>query len=140
MKGEKASGLYFPIAAVQVCGSDESATGLQSSVPQCWAIPSRHAVELISKIPSGSLLWPVQCWDSSTWEIENGTYFGLIAALTFKGPFEISGVSSACCSWTSPRCTCLFSQPQGGGDPGCQLQYIVFHPHQQMNCTCIAKL
>ena len=27
MKGEKASGLYFPITAVQVCGSDESATG-----------------------------------------------------------------------------------------------------------------
>lgn len=48
MKGEKASGLYFPITAVQR-------------------------------------------WDSSTWEIENGTYFGLIAALIFKGPFEISG-------------------------------------------------
>ena len=35
----------------------------------------------------------VQRWDSNTWEIENGTYFGMIAALTFKGPFEISGVS-----------------------------------------------
>lgn len=40
IKGEKASGLYFPIAAVQVCGSNESATGLLSSVPQCWAFPA----------------------------------------------------------------------------------------------------
>ncbi len=36
---------------------------------------------------------PAQRWDSTTGEIENGTYFGQIAALTFKGPFEISGVS-----------------------------------------------
>ena len=34
----------------------------------------------------------VQRWETDTWEIENGTYFGLIAALTFKGPFKISGV------------------------------------------------
>ncbi|EIE26358.1 hypothetical protein COCSUDRAFT_58894 [Coccomyxa subellipsoidea C-169] len=32
-----------------------------------------------------------QRWDTTTGEIENGTYFGLIAALTFKGPFEITG-------------------------------------------------
>ena len=42
---------------------------------------------------NGKLMCPAQRWDSTTGEIENGTYFGQIAALTFKGPFEISGVS-----------------------------------------------
>ena len=41
----------------------------------------------------------MQRWDTDTWEIENGTYFGLIAALTFKGPFEVSGVRMpSCCT------------------------------------------
>ena len=44
---------------------------------------------------AGGFFFPitaVQRWDSATGEIENGTYFGLIFALTFKGPFEVTGV------------------------------------------------
>lgn len=46
---------------------------------------------------AGGFFFPitaVQRYDTATGEIENGTYFGLIAALTFKGPFEIAGVRS----------------------------------------------
>jgi hypothetical protein len=46
---------------------------------------------------SGGYFFPitaVQRWDSTAGEIENGTYFGLIFALTFKGPFEITGVGA----------------------------------------------
>ena len=45
-----------------------------------------------SSVLPATALCLVQRWDTDTGEIENGTYFGLIAALTFKGPFEISGV------------------------------------------------
>ena len=45
-----------------------------------------------SRVLPATALCQVQRWDTDTGEIENGTYFGLIAALTFKGPFEISGV------------------------------------------------
>ena len=45
-----------------------------------------------SSVLPATALCLVQRWDMDTGEIENGTYFGLIAALTFKGPFEISGV------------------------------------------------
>lgn len=55
----------------------------------------------------------VQRWDSNTGEIENGTYFGLIAALTFKGPFKISGVSSA----VAPCCCCLLAVSRAGMTP-----------------------
>jgi len=46
----------------------------------------------------------VQRWDSNSMMIENGVYLGQLAALTFRGPFVMSGVralspSAVCCIW-----------------------------------------
>ncbi|BDA41079.1 hypothetical protein COCOBI_01-7340 [Coccomyxa sp. Obi] len=63
-----------------------------------WRLVFTSGKEQVSKAmkgeKAGGIYFPitaVQRWDTRTGEIENGTYFGLIAALTFKGPFEISG-------------------------------------------------
>lgn len=40
-------------------------------------------------------LTAVQRWDASAGQIENGVYLGHIAALTFRGPFAMNGVSRA---------------------------------------------
>ena len=48
---------------------------------------------------AGGFFFPitaVQRYDASTGEIENGTYFGYPFALTFRGPFVITGVSFLC--------------------------------------------
>lgn len=37
-------------------------------------------------------LWGLQRWDSQAMVIENGVYLGWPAALTFRGPFIMSGV------------------------------------------------
>ena len=44
----------------------------------------------------------MQRWDSNSMMIENGVYLGQLAALTFRGPFVMSGVralspSAVCC-------------------------------------------
>ena len=51
----------------------------------------------------------VQRYDASLGEIENGTYFGYPFALTFRGPFEITGVrllgqKMQCWPWTLLPC------------------------------------
>ncbi|CAK0754366.1 hypothetical protein CVIRNUC_002292 [Coccomyxa viridis] len=63
-----------------------------------WRLVFTAGKEAVNKATkgekAGGLYFPipaVQRWDTDAGEIENGTYFGLIAALTFKGPFEISG-------------------------------------------------
>ena len=46
----------------------------------------------------------MQRWDSNSMMIENGVYLGQLAALTFQGPFVMSGVRAlspraVCCVW-----------------------------------------
>ena len=58
---------------------------------------------------AGGYFYPitaVQRWDSATGKIENGTYFGWIFALGFKGPFEVTGVGVP--PWTPSVPTCAY--------------------------------
>ncbi len=60
-------------------------------------------------------LTAVQRWDSNTMQIENGVYLGQIAALTFRGPFAMSGVRPRPSCWGSlgPRGACCCTSLAG---------------------------
>ena len=52
----------------------------------------RHAASISERELRG-----VQRWDSKAMVIENGVYLGWPAALTFRGPFVMSGVRRGLC-------------------------------------------
>ena len=99
-KGGKGGGLYFPLTAVQVRSPHDSymydcmstvtfhePTPCVARPPFAPCAPGRHAASI-----SECALGGAQRWDSKAMVIENGVYLGWPAALTFRGPFIMSGV------------------------------------------------